>query len=91
MGALLGFFVGWVVGARGGTKGYTEVVDAGREVVRSPEFRALLEVVRAHTGYTLRQLADWLEIGTAPTPPAGGDDLLSRVRALVTPGDKGAG
>lgn len=82
MGVLLGFLVGWTVGARGGTKGYSEVVAAGKEVLQSQEFRALLGILRSHTEFTLRQLADWL--GEDRAPGDLGEDVLARVRRLVT-------
>lgn len=81
MGALIGFLVGWSVGARGGQKGYNDVIAAAWEVRRSSEFAALTSAIRSHTEYTLRQLADWLQ----ETRESGGgtDDLLARVRRLV--------
>ncbi len=81
MGVLLGFFVGWAVGARGGKQGYDEVVAAAKEVLRSEEIATLQAAVRMHAEYTLRQLADWLQ----ETRESGGavDDVLARVRRMV--------
>jgi hypothetical protein len=83
MGVLFGFFVGWAVGARGGRKGFDDVVAAAKEVLRSEEVATLQTAVRLHAEYTLRQLADWLqetrEAGTTT------DDVLTRVRRLVQP------
>lgn len=81
MGVLIGFLVGWAVGARGGKKGYDEVVAAGKEVLRSEEFETLQTVLRMHAEFTLRQLADWLQ----ETREAGNvtEDVLTRARRLV--------
>ena len=83
MGVLFGFFVGWAVGARGGRKGFDDVVSAAKEVLRSDEAATLQAAVRLHTEYTLRQLADWLQ----ETRENGGgvDDVMTRVRHLVLP------
>lgn len=84
MGVLLGFLVGWAVGARGGQKGYHDVVAAAREVLRSEEVATLQAALRMHTEYTLRQLADWLQ----ETSETGGgvEDVMARVRRLVQSG-----
>ena len=84
MGVLLGFFVGWAVGARGGKQGYDDVVAAAKEVLRSDEVATLQAAVRMHAEYTLRQLADWLQ----ETREGGGavDDVMARVRRLVLAG-----
>lgn len=84
MGVLLGFFVGWAVGARGGRKGYDDVVAAAKEVLRSEEAATLQAALRMHAEYTLRQLADWLQ----ETRESGGgvEDVMSRVRRLVLTG-----
>ncbi len=81
MGVLFGFFVGWAVGARGGKKGYDDVVAAAKEVLRSDEMATLQAAVRMHAEFTLRQLADWLQ----ETRENGGgvEDVMSRVRRLV--------
>lgn len=81
MGVLLGFFVGWAVGARGGKQGYDDVVAAAKEVLGSPEVATLQAALRMHAEYTLRQLADWLQ----ETRETGGavEDVMSRVRRMV--------
>lgn len=81
MGVLFGFIVGWAVGARGGKKGYDDVVAAAKEVLRSEEAATLQAAVRLHAEYTLRQLADWLH----ETSETGGavEDVLARARRLV--------
>lgn len=85
MGVLFGFFVGWAVGARGGRKGYDDVLSAAKEVLRSEEVATLQAAVRMHAEYTLRQVADWLQ----ETRENGGgvEDVMSRVRRLVTSQD----
>ncbi len=89
MGILLAFFTGWALGARGGTKGYDEVLTAGKDVLRSEEFAALRAALRSHTEYALRQLADLLQ---EPSAESGeGEDVLSKVRRLVQSNERNGG
>lgn len=82
MGILLAFAVGWFVGARGGQRGFDDVVEAAQAVRDSEEFQALLEAGKSHVGYALKEIAAQLtgeESDELPTV----DDVLSRVRAMM--------
>lgn len=81
MGALIAFLVGWTVGAKSGPEGQREVVSAAREVLASDELAALTAAVRKHTGFVLREVADWLEHTAGPG--AGVDEVISRARELL--------
>lgn len=78
MGALLGFLVGWTVGARAGPAQYKEVVDAARAVRQSEEFSALLGITRSHLASALGELSR-LVAGTSAAEPG---DLVNRVRQM---------
>lgn len=84
MGVVLAFLVGWAVGARGGAKGYDEVVAAGKEVWRSEEFAGLVSAVRSHTVHVLRELAEWLHATSEQVEEQ--EDVLTRARRLVRAG-----
>ncbi len=84
MTALMAFYFGWVMGARGGRKSLDDVTAAVGSLRESEEFNALLAALRAHVGSTLHQAADWLQ--TAEKPPLGVPDLLARVQQLVSSG-----
>jgi hypothetical protein len=60
MGTLFGFAVGYIVGARAGSQGFDEVVEALRTVRDSDEFQALQEVLRTHVRGSVRTLGAWL-------------------------------
>ena len=84
MGWLAAFAVGYVVGARGGSEGFDEVVRAARAIRDSDEMQGFVAAVRAHMGYTLRELATRLDEGAdgdSDDEPEG--DLLAQVRNLT--------
>jgi hypothetical protein len=76
MGTLFGFAVGYVVGARAGSQGLDEVVDALRAVRESEEFRGLLAAVVDHARGTAATMGRWL----ATTDPSTSEDMLERAR-----------
>ena len=84
MGVLFAFFVGWVIGARGGKQGYDDVVAAAKEVLASDEVAVLKVAVREHAAFTLAQLAEWLEGAEGSSGLV--DDAVARVRRLMQPG-----
>ena len=81
MGILLAFAFGWVVGARGGQRGYDEVVDAVRAVLESEEFHGLLEATKSHVGHVMREVGAQLSGEGDELPTV--DDVLGRVRAMM--------
>jgi hypothetical protein len=76
MGTLFGFVVGYIVGARAGSQGFEEVVDALRTVRDSEEFQALGEVVRAHVKGAAGTLGRWLTDMETHTA----EEMLERAR-----------
>ena len=81
MAVLLAFAVGYVMGARGGSEGFDEVVRAAAAIRQSDEARGFVAAARSHLGHTLRELAFRLdEGGEADHEPAA--DLLEQVRSL---------
>jgi hypothetical protein len=76
---LVEFGAGWALGAKAGETHFDEVVDAGRNVIRSSEVNDLVHAVRAHVGYSLKALGA-LVMGDETEPS---DDLLDIVRHLV--------
>jgi hypothetical protein len=83
MGILLAWAVGYVVGAKGGTRNFDDVVQAVKELRESDEVGELLTVLRSHLAHVLRSTADMLE-EVPGSQPAG--DLVDRVRQLVKRG-----
>ena len=83
MTALMAFYFGWAMGARGGRKSVDDVSAALSSLRESEEFGALLTALRAHVGSTLHTTADWLQ--SADQSPLGVPDILSRVQELVFP------
>ena len=76
MGTLFGFAVGYIVGARAGSQGFDEVVEALRTVRRSEEFQALVEIVGSHLRGTAETVGQWLT--TEEASPA--EEMLARAR-----------
>ena len=76
MGTLFGFVVGYIVGARAGSQGFEEVVDALRTVRDSEEFQALGEVVREHVKGTAGTVGRWLTDMETHTA----EEMLERAR-----------
>jgi hypothetical protein len=76
---LLEFGAGWALGAKSGETYFDEVVEAGKNVVRSQEVTDLVHALRSHVGYSLKALGG-LVMGDEAEP---GDDLLDIVRNLV--------
>jgi hypothetical protein len=76
MGTLFGFVVGYIVGARAGSQGFEEVVDALRTVRDSEEFQALGEVVRSHVRGTAGIVGRWL----TDMETHSGAEMLERAR-----------
>jgi hypothetical protein len=85
MGILLAFAVGYVVGARGGERGYQDVVAALRELRDSEEFSNLVDALRSHVGGTLEEVAGWL---TDRDEPVTVESVLDRARRLVAGEDR---
>ncbi len=78
---LLDFAVGYALGGKAGNQGIDEFLAAGREVLHSREFQALVAAARSHAGATLKQLGELVEAGEVTPPPM--DNVLDMVKALV--------
>ncbi len=79
MGVFVALAVGYVVGARTGSKDLDEVGKALKALSASDEFADVVSAVRSHLGHTLRELAGVIE--GAPKELETGD-LVERVRHL---------
>jgi hypothetical protein len=79
MGFFVALAVGYVVGARTGSKDLDEVGRALKALSASDEFADVVSAVRSHLGHTLRELAGAIE--GAPKELETGD-LVERVRHL---------
>jgi hypothetical protein len=77
---LVEFAAGWALGAKAGESHFEEVVETAKTVVHSQEVADLLHALRAHVGYSLKELGG-LVMGDESEPA--GDDLLDIVRLLV--------
>jgi hypothetical protein len=80
------FAAGYALGGKAGNQGIDEFLSAGREVIRSREFQALVSAARNHAAATFRQLGDLVE-GAEEAPPAM-DNVLDLVKALVERRDR---
>ena len=79
MGLFVALAVGYVVGARAGSKDLDQVTQALKALSASEEFADVVSAVRSHVGHTLRELASMIE-GAPDEPNA--NDLVDRVRHL---------
>ena len=79
MGVLVALAVGYVIGARTGSKDLDQVAKALKALSASEEFADVVSAVRSHLGHTLRELAGMVE--GAPHEIETGD-LVERVRQL---------
>ncbi len=89
MGVLLAFAVGYFAGGRAGGEGLDEVIAALKAVKDSEEVGDLLAALRSHAGFALQELGK--RLSTEPDQPISIQDVLSRVRSLVRPGDATSG
>ncbi len=60
MSALVGFVVGYVLGARNGGPGFERVEQAAREIRESDEFRRFLGALRSHVKETAQLVGERL-------------------------------
>ena len=70
MGVFVGLAVGYVVGAKTGSKDLDQVVKSLRALRESDEFADVVSAVRSHVGHTLREVANMLD-GPAQTDDEG--------------------
>jgi hypothetical protein len=84
MGVLLGLLIGYIIGARAGSKDLDQVVESLRALRASDEFSDLASAARSHLGHTFRELANTLDGagGQVDTEALEGDDIVDRVMHL---------
>ena len=80
---ILDFAAGWALGAKSGESHFDEVIETAQGVIRSQEVADLLQAVRSHVGYSLKELGGLVMGGEQGGEPKSGDDLLDIVRLLV--------
>ncbi len=61
MGLILAFIVGYFIGARDGSEGLDEVIEAAKAVASSQEFEDLVLVARAHASHVLQEVGRRLD------------------------------
>ena len=81
MGMLVALAVGYVLGARAGSKDLDQLLESFRKLRATDEFTEVAAAERAHLGHTLREAANMLDGGAAV--PVGTGDLVDQVRHLV--------
>ncbi len=81
MGIFVGLAIGYVVGARAGSKDLDQVARTLKALSASEEFADVVSAVRTHVGHTLRELAGMIE-GTPDETDTETADLVDRVRHL---------
>ncbi len=80
MVAFVALMVGYVIGAKAGSKDLDQVVSSLRRLAESEEFSDVLSAVRSHVGHTMRELGTMLDSPGELTEETG--DLVDRVRHL---------
>ena len=83
---IIDFAAGYALGGKAGNQGIDEFIAAGREVIHSREFQALVAAARNHAATTFRQLGDLVEGGQEAQPAM--DNVLDLVKALVERRDR---
>ena len=83
---IIDFAAGYALGGKAGNQGIDEFIAAGREVIHSREFQALVGAARNHAATTFRQLGDLVEGGKEAQPAM--DNVLDLVKALVERRDR---
>ena len=83
---IIDFAAGYALGGKAGNQGIDEFIAAGREVLHSREFQALVGAARNHAAATFRQLGDLVE-GAQEAQPAM-DNVLDLVKALMERRDR---
>ena len=79
MVAFIALVVGYVMGAKAGSKDLDDVVGALRRLGESEELADVVSAVRSHLGHTLRELGTVLD---TPGEERETGDLVDRVRHL---------
>ncbi|HWC38339.1 MAG TPA: hypothetical protein VG476_07410 [Acidimicrobiales bacterium] len=75
---LLAFAAGYIVGARAGREGLSEVAESIRAIRDSEEFAALVSATRSYVGHVLEEVSAM--VAPDAERPLGAADLLDRLR-----------
>lgn len=82
MGVLAALAIGYVIGAKAGSKDLDQMGQALRALSASEEFADVVTAVRSHLGHTLRELGGMIESGQGLPAAVDPADLVDRVRHL---------
>ena len=82
MGIFVALAVGYVVGAKTGSKDLDQLAKSLRALRDSEEFADVVVAVRTHLGHTLREVANTLERGNGVASEHHNGDMVERVRQL---------
>jgi hypothetical protein len=89
MGIFVALAVGYVVGAKTGSKDLDQLTKSLRALRESEEFADVVAAVRSHLGHTLREVASTLDGGGGGGGVGGSvrqsGDMVDRVRQLFGP------
>jgi hypothetical protein len=78
--AFIALVVGYVMGAKAGSRDLDQVTSSLKRLAQSEEFADVVIAVRSHVGYTLRELGRMVDDPQELTEETG--DLVDRVRHL---------
>jgi hypothetical protein len=84
MGLFLAFAIGYVIGARAGSKDLDEVVQSLKAIGRSDELADVVSAVRSHVSHTLHEFATMVDSEGARPGETG--DLVEHVRKMFGQG-----
>lgn len=82
MGMFVALAVGYVIGARAGSKDLDQLTASLKALRESTEFADVVSALRAHVGHTLRELASTVDGGVSTAADQSGD-LVERVKLIV--------
>jgi hypothetical protein len=83
MGLFAALAVGYVIGARTGSKDLDQILGSLRALRETEEFADVVSAVRSHVGHTLRGIASMVEGEQAERAPVREPaDLVERVRSI---------
>jgi hypothetical protein len=84
MGVLVGLAVGYLIGAKTGSRDLDQLTQALKNLTQSEEFSEVVAALRGHAEHTLRNLADLVSTDStgASGLPIEASDLVDRVRLL---------
>ena len=85
MGIFVALAVGYVVGAKTGSKDLDQLVKSLRALRESEEFADVVSAARTHLGHTLREIANTIERGSSVAHEHHNGDMVERVRQLFGP------